>query len=147
MPDVVNARTRSRMMSGIKGKNTRPELLLRQALHARGFRFRLHPRGLPGRPDLVFAKHKAVVMVNGCFWHMHECQLFKWPETRAAFWTQKLTHNCLRDAAVRSELIEGGWRVATVWECALRGSQHKLTRAVDRVENWLRSKQRSLDLI
>jgi len=125
MADIVDARTRSRMMRGIRGKNTRPELAIRRALHARGFRFRLHDRKLPGAPDLVFPKFRAVLFVHGCFWHGHGCHMFRWPATRAEFWRAKISHNQEVDARAVAALDAGGWRVAEVWECALRGRQRQ----------------------
>jgi len=121
MTDIVDQETRSRMMSGIRGKNTKPEMALRRALHARGFRFRLHSSKVHGRPDLVLPKHRAVVFVHGCFWHRHEgCRYATTPSTRPDFWQAKFEANVARDNAVRATLLEDGWRVATVWECALR---------------------------
>lgn len=108
-------------MRAIRHKDTSPELLIRRALHARGFRFRLHDKQLPGKPDLVFPRYRAVVFVNGCFWHGHSCSLFKLPKTRTDFWLAKIGGNVSRDAAAREALLAQGWRVATVWECALRG--------------------------
>lgn len=108
-------------MSGIRGKDTKPELLIRKALHARGFRYRLHCKGLPGKPDLCFPKYKAVVFINGCFWHGHGCHLFKWPSTRPEFWRAKIARNREVDAASRDTLLAQGWRVGVVWECALKG--------------------------
>src|SRR5262245_6595907 len=99
MADVVSPEVRSRMMSGIRGKNTKPEMVLRRGLHAEGFRFRLHGPALPGRPDLVFPKWSAVIFVHGCFWHRHNCRLFKWPSTKSRFWRAKLTGNVSRDEA------------------------------------------------
>ena len=121
MTDIVDQQTRSRMMAGIRGKNTKPELALRRALHARGFRFRLHSKAVHGRPDLVLPKYRAVVFVHGCFWHRHEgCRYTTTPSTRQEFWQGKFAANVARDTAVREQLLKGGWRVATVWECALR---------------------------
>src|SRR4051812_579368 len=96
MADVVSSVVRSRMMSGIRTKDTRPELVLRRLLHAKGFRFRLH-QDIPGRPDLVFGKRRAVIFVHGCFWHRHECKIFKWPKTRVEFWRGKIDGNAERD--------------------------------------------------
>ena len=93
MVDVVDTATRSRMMAGIRGTNTKPELLLRKGLHAQGFRFRLHSTGLPGKPDIVLPRHHAVVFAHGCFWHGHNCHLFKWPSTRPEFWQAKIERN------------------------------------------------------
>ena len=137
MADIVDQQTRSRMMSGIRGKNTKPELALRRALHARGFRFRLHSSKVPGRPDLVLAKHHAVVFVHGCFWHHHEgCRYATSPSTRPEFWQAKFAANVARDSAVRRDLLEGAWRVATVWECALRRPE-KVSYAVNTLVEWL----------
>lgn len=121
MTDIVDQQTRSRMMAGIKGKDTKPEVTLRGALHARGFRFRLHSRQILGQPDLVLLKHRAVVFVHGCFWHRHKgCRYTTKPSTRPEFWQAKFDANVARDSAVREMLLESGWRVATIWECALR---------------------------
>lgn len=121
MPDVVDRETRSRMMAGIRGKDTQPELVLRRALHKRGFRYRLHVASLPGKPDLVFPKQHAVIQVNGCFWHCHECHLFKWPSSRVRFWRTKIIRNREKDAETSAALVHAGWRVLTVWECAFKG--------------------------
>lgn len=108
-------------MSRIRGRDTRPEMLLRRGLHARGFRFRLHQRDLPGRPDLVFPKHRVCVFVHGCFWHGHDCAMFKLPKTRKQFWEGKIAGNHRRDEQAVASLIDDGWSVLVVWECALRG--------------------------
>lgn len=108
-------------MSGIRGKNTKPEMMIRRALHARGFRYRIHCKDLPGNPDLCFPKYRAVVFVHGCFWHGHDCHLFKWPKTRAEFWHAKIGRNRHLDKSSIILLEKAGWRVATVWECALKG--------------------------
>ena len=119
--DVVEPAVRSRMMRGIRGSDTKPELIVRQFLHAHGFRFRLHVAGLPGKPDLVLPRFRAVVFVNGCFWHAHPgCRYFKAPATRPDFWTDKMAKNRLRDERVVAQLKGSGWRVAQVWECYLR---------------------------
>ena len=127
------------MMSGIKGKDTKPELQIRHALHKRGFRYRLHVKGIPGKPDLVFPKYKALLQVHGCFWHKHECHMFKWPKSRTEFWKEKINANAVRDRQIDLRLAELDWRVLTVWECALRG---KTRRAHDdlmnEIEAWLR---------
>jgi DNA mismatch endonuclease (patch repair protein) len=111
------------MMAGIQGKNTRPEMIIRRGLHAMGYRYRLHDCSLPGRPDLVFAGRRAVIFVNGCFWHGHDCHLFRWPKSRIEFWRDKISGNVRRDRRVRAELLTLGWRVADVWECALKGRE------------------------
>ena len=118
MVDVVDANTRSRMMAGIRGKNTTPEVRLRKALHRAGFRFRLHAAKLPGKPDIVLAKHRAAIFVHGCFWHRHAgCRFAYQPKSNAAFWSQKLHTNVVRDQRNRRRLRELGWRVIVVWEC------------------------------
>jgi DNA mismatch endonuclease (patch repair protein) len=120
MVDVVDKQTRSRMMSEIKGVNTKPELLLRRALHARGFRFRLHDRRLPGKPDIVLPKWHVVIEVRGCFWHRHEgCRKATTPATNVDFWQKKFHSNVLRDRANVDALLLEGWRVLIVWECAI----------------------------
>lgn len=127
MVDVVDKATRSRMMSGIQGKNTKPELLVRKYLHAKGLRFRLHVKELPGKPDLVFSKYKAVVFVHGCFWHRHAgCKYATTPSSREQFWENKLSENVNRDAYQLAALIELGWRVFVVWECELREGLSRL---------------------
>lgn len=120
MVDVVDKQTRSRMMSGIKGTNTKPELLLRRALHARGFRFRIHDSRLPGRPDIVLSKWQVVIEVRGCFWHRHEgCPKATIPATNVDFWQEKFLSNVARDRANADALVVAGWRVLVVWECAI----------------------------
>ena len=121
MVDVVDKQTRSRMMQGIRGKNTKPELEVRRRLHALGVRYRLHDASLPGSPDIVIRKLRVAVFVHGCFWHGHTgCPYFKLPATNSAFWKQKIEGN--RDRYVRqiAALSEAGWRVATIWECGVR---------------------------
>ncbi|WP_295818098.1 very short patch repair endonuclease [uncultured Deinococcus sp.] len=119
--DVLTAEQRHLNMSRIRGKDTKPELQLRRLLHAAGLRYRLHGKKLPGSPDLVFPRYRAVVFVHGCFWHRHLCPLFHWPKSREDFWHAKLTRNVERDRQTEARLLEAGWRVLTVWECALRG--------------------------
>jgi DNA mismatch endonuclease (patch repair protein) len=114
------AAVRSRIMAAIRGKNTKPELVVRRALHAAGLRYRLHKSGLPGHPDLVFTRLKTVVFVHGCFWHKHDCPRFRWPKTRVKWWRTKLTNNEARDARVRTFLRAAGWHVEVIWECELR---------------------------
>jgi DNA mismatch endonuclease (patch repair protein) len=119
--DVVTAETRSRMMSGIRGKDTKPEMTVRKALFAAGFRFRLHRRDLPGAPDVVMPGRRVVVFVHGCFWHRHDgCRLAAVPSTRMEFWKAKMDGNVLRDRRNVERLRSLGWRVLVVWECALR---------------------------
>lgn len=119
--DIVDSQTRSRMMASVRGKNTAPELALRSALHRRGFRFRIHNAGMPGRPDIVMARYNAVIFVHGCFWHRHaNCRLTYTPKTRVEFWTSKFNATIIRDEDQVKKLLVAGWRVAIVWECAMR---------------------------
>ncbi|MES0110173.1 DNA mismatch endonuclease Vsr [Mesorhizobium sp. M0013] len=121
MPDVFDAATRSRMMAGIRSKDTKPEMLLRRGLHARGLRYLLHDRRLPGRPDMVFPARRAVLFAHGCFWHGHDCPLFRLPLTRPEFWAAKIQKNQEIDARSTAALADAFWRVGIVWECALKG--------------------------
>jgi len=146
MVDIVDSATRSRMMSGIRDRDTKPEKLIRSMLHARGFRFRINRRDLPGRPDIVFPGLKAVVMVHGCFWHGHDCPLFRLPGTRPEFWAAKIGRNRENDAKVMRALLDAGWRVGTVWECALRGRGKDIPGTVDALAAWLRSDSRTAEL-
>lgn len=124
------------MMSGIKGKNTKPELRLRQTLHASGFRFRLHRRDLPGTPDIVLPRHRVAIFVNGCFWHRHKgCRFATIPATRAEFWEEKFRKNVARDQRNLASLGGRGWRVAVVWECAL--SPKTISETADRMISWI----------
>jgi DNA mismatch endonuclease (patch repair protein) len=125
MVDVLTAEQRQLNMSRIRGRDTKPEMLIRRGLHARGLRFRLHARDLPGRPDLVFARYRSVVLVHGCFWHGHNCPMFKLPTTREDFWKEKIERNRVRDARNHAALRALGWRVLTVWECSLKGPAKK----------------------
>lgn len=120
MTDVVSPDVRSRMMAGIRGKNTKPEVFVRSQLHMLGFRFRLHDKSLPGKPDIVLKKYRAVVFVHGCFWHRHKCSLFKWPKSRKEFWRNKINKNYDNDRKSVEKLKNLGWRVCVVWECAIR---------------------------
>lgn len=121
MVDIVSPEVRSRMMRGIRGKDTKPEVLLRKLLFASGFRFRLRPKDLPGKPDLLLPKWNAAIFVHGCFWHRHEgCSLTATPDSRTEFWRRKFEGNVERDTRNRDQLLVAGWRVATVWECGLR---------------------------
>lgn len=138
MTDIVDPATRSRMMSGIRGKNTQPELRLRRLLHAEGFRFLLHDRRLPGKPDIVLPKWKAVIQVQGCFWHQHEgCRFARTPATRQEFWEEKLAGNVERDRRNMELLQDAGWRTATVWECSLQ--KQNTDALVERLAAWIRS--------
>lgn len=122
MADIVDPHKRSEMMSGIRAKNTKPEILVRQLLHRLGYRFRLHCKDLPGKPDIVLPRWKTVIFVHGCFWHGHDdCPLFRLPKSRTEFWETKIAKNKCRDAEVRMQLEASGWKTITVWECAIKG--------------------------
>jgi len=143
--DVVDPAKRSLMMAGIRGKNTKPELTIRRALHALGFRYRLHCKDLPGNPDLCFPRWKAVIFVHGCFWHGHDCHLFRLPSTRPEFWGAKIRRNREVDQRSLDALLAAGWRVAVVWECSLKGKTRlPLAKIVGQCEDWLRGSAASL---
>lgn len=134
-------------MSGIRGIDTKPELVVRHGLYQRGFRYRLHRKDLPGRPDIVLPRHNAVVFVHGCFWHAHDCQLFRWPGTRMEWWREKIETNRARDIRASAALRQLGWRQAHVWECALKG-KHRLDpdKMLDRLVRWLHGQRYELDI-
>lgn len=135
--DTVGASVRSRMMASIRSKDTQPERVVRSFLHARGFRYRLYRKDLPGRPDLVLPRWTAAVLVHGCFWHGHAgCRYFRLPRTRAEFWSEKISGNVRRDAQAIRSLHAAGWRVAVVWECSLRD---RPASALADLESWIRS--------
>ena len=138
MADIVSAEKRSQMMAGIKGKNTKPELLVRRALHHRGFRFRLHKRELPGRPDIVLPRYKAAIFVNGCFWHGHTCKYFKLPATNTEFWRDKIGANQERDELKTKQLINLGYTVLRIWECQTRAGSESFDALIDIVAANLR---------
>lgn len=147
MGDIVSPDVRSRMMSGIRSKNTKPEMMLRKGLHRYGFRYRLHDRRLPGRPDLVFPRRHAVLLVHGCFWHGHDCALFRLPGTRREFWEAKIQRNRDVDAAASCALTEAGWRQAVIWECSMRGPLRMGKEEVLHCcADWLKSDIRHLEL-
>lgn len=147
MPDVVSPKTRSRMVSGIKGKDTKPELILRSGLHKAGLRYRIHVRDLPGKPDLVFPKYRSVIFAHGCFWHAHDCHLFKWPKSRQEFWREKITGNKERDLINEGKLCNDGWRIGRVWECALKGKKKRsIESVIEHCILWLRSDHKEIDM-
>jgi DNA mismatch endonuclease (patch repair protein) len=128
MADVHNKATRSYNMSRIKGKNTRPEMLVRKFLHSHGFRYRLHDKTLPGKPDLVLRKYKTAIFIHGCFWHGHEgCKYFVVPKTRTDFWMNKINGNIGNDTKAIKALKKDGWKVIVVWECQLKPAQIEKT--------------------
>ena len=134
-------------MSRVKGKNTKPELHVRSLLHGAGFRFRLSSDKVPGKPDIILPKYKAVILVHGCFWHGHDCPRFSWPQSNKAFWRKKIEGNRARDRRYLEELSEVGWRVCVVWECSIRGSGKKSNQNMaNRLIAWLMSDARTLVL-
>lgn len=147
MADIVSPEVRSRMMAGIRGKNTKPELLIRTNLHKLGFRFRLHDPKLPGKPDLVLPKWRAAIFIHGCFWHFHGCKLFRIPKTRSEFWREKLVGNRDRDALILKQLHDEKWRVLIIWECALRGRCRQAPEdLMHQVSEWIQSENNFLEL-
>ncbi|WP_080757137.1 very short patch repair endonuclease [Ectopseudomonas khazarica] len=128
--DIVSKEVRSRMMAGIRGNNTAPEMKVRKLLHRHGFRFRLHPRELPGRPDVVLPRYRVCIFIHGCFWHRHPgCRFATHPRTREEFWRLKFDQNVKRDLRNRNELLQQGWRVFELWECGIRKPEAEM--------NWL----------
>lgn len=134
MVDSLTPEQRSAQMSRIRGSNTKLEVLVRKGLHARGLRYRLGGAKLPGRPDIVLPKYRTVVFVHGCFWHGHDCPLYRLPKTRPEFWQAKIDSNKSRDARVQHELRAAGWKVIELWECEVRGQdQVAIDRTLDRL--------------
>lgn len=131
MVDTLSTAERSERMSRVRGKNTKPELTVRRLVFGLGYRYRLHRKDLPGKPDLVFPGRKAVILVHGCFWHLHDCGKYKIPKTKADFWQTKLRRNVERDAEVLNLLRQRGWRVLTLWECELKDIAGLSMRIVD----------------
>jgi DNA mismatch endonuclease (patch repair protein) len=147
MADVVSAEKRSQMMGGIRGKDTKPELLIRKDLHRHGFRYILHDKRLPGKPDIVLPKHKAIILVHGCFWHGHNCSLFKWPTSHEDFWASKIHRNKELDATAESALLASGWRCAIVWECSIKGRRKRGLNTVMRsCIEWLNSDRPRIEI-
>lgn len=139
--DTLTPAQRSAQMSRIRGSDTKLELLVRKALHARGFRYRLGGKGLAGRPDIVLPRHNTVIFVHGCFWHGHDCPLYRLPKTRPDFWRKKIDANRERDSRVKEQLQDDGWKVFEVWECSLRGvSQEEREKVFDSLSNKIRER-------
>ncbi len=140
MPDVHDEKTRSRNMAAVRSKHTNPELWLRHRLHAKGFRYRLHEKKLPGRPDIVLPKYNCVIFVHGCFWHMHRCDTFRWPSTNAYWWRNKLELNRYSDLLAQDKVRELGWRVLIFWECAIRGRRKlPINELMEQVIEWIQN--------
>ena len=138
MADVFSVAKRKEIMASISAKDTMPELLLRKSLHRRGYRYRLHSVNLPGKPDLVFRQFNAIVFVNGCFWHGHDCHLFRMPSTNREYWQNKIDNNRRRDKQNRDLLLNDNWRVLVVWECSMKGKgKLDFDSLISDVECWL----------
>ena len=150
MADIVDKKTRSRMMSSVRAKNTKSELEIRRRLFRMGFRYRLHRKDLPGTPDMVFPGYRSVMFVHGCFWHHHGCHLSSIPETRRLWWRTKLEENARRDSTAVSELRKLGWRVLIIWECGFRRPKTNRVEALDiisgRAADFLKSKRKLLEI-
>lgn len=147
MTDVHDPATRSRNMAAVRARDTKPELMIRRALHGAGLRYRLNVRDLPGKPDIVLPRYRAVVFVHGCFWHRHDCDLFRWPESRTEFWREKLDANAARDVKAADALEEAGWRQAVIWECALKGRKKRdFQDTMQRLIAWIRSDEQAITI-
>lgn len=147
MVDRVDSLTRSRIMAAIKSRNTKPELLIRSMLHQRGFRFRLHVKDLPGKPDIVLPKYHSVIFIHGCFWHGHEnCRLFKLPSTRTEFWQEKFFKNRNNDIRAIDLLMSNNWRVCIIWECKIQASKKDLTQLADVISDFIMGTKPFLEL-
>ena len=134
-------------MSGIRAKDTKPEMMVRRGLHCLGFRFRLHDRKLAGSPDMVFPKYRAVLFIHGCFWHGHDCSLFRLPGTRTEFWREKIAANQARDTFAQTALMSYGWRVGTLWECATRRKTGRPdAENLEMIANWLKGDGSRIEL-
>ena len=135
MTDIFDPEKRSEIMSRIRGRDTRPEMIVRRIAHGLGFRFRLHRKDLPGRPDIVFPRHQAVIVVHGCFWHRHPgCKRASSPKTRVRYWQNKFEDNVVRDKRNETALCDLGWKVMVIWECETK--DHEAVAA--RIESFLR---------
>lgn len=148
MTDVHSKEIRSKNMAAIKSKNTKPELLIAEALKSRGFVFQIHDKTLPGRPDFVMLEYRAVIFVHGCFWHGHDdCHLFKWPESRTEFWKKKITGNVERDKKNIKALQREGWWVLEIWECSIKGrNKMPFDELVNKIEHWVLYEMKSKSL-
>lgn len=136
--DKVPREVRSDIMRQVKSRNTRPELVIRKALHRKGFRFRLHNAGLPGKPDIVFPKYRKILLIHGCFWHRHEnCRHASTPASNTEYWTKKFNKNVSHDSYVINALSELGWSVRVVWECEIR-LRSKFDTLIEDLASWLR---------
>jgi len=140
--DKLTSQKRSENMGRIRSKDTKPELIVRKYLYSKGFRYRLHSRMLPGKPDIVLPKYKAILQINGCFWHYHECKYMRIPLSNSMYWETKLQRNRDRDVVNNKILMEMGWRVLIIWECALKyASASSRIEILKKIESWVTSAQ------
>ena len=139
MVDTVDKATRSRTMAQVHSKDTKPEMLVRKALFARGMRYRLHDSKLPGKPDMVFPRYKAVICINGCFWHGHDCRRFRLPSSNVDYWQAKIDRNQARDQKNCAALEALGWRVLILWECSIPSKQSELASVITSTIAWLKA--------
>lgn len=147
MVDRITKARRSEIMSNVRAKNTEPELLIRSALFKLGFRYRIHSKKLPGCPDIVLPKYRAVIFVHGCFWHGHACRAGKLPSTNTEFWKLKISKNQERDRIISHKLNALGWKILYVWECSLKGSQRKLfDLLVLKITHWIKKEESNKDI-
>lgn len=148
--DVFTKEKRSEVMSRIRGKDTKLEVRIRSELFRKGFRFRKNDKRYPGKPDIVFPKYKAVVFINGCFWHYHECELFKMPSTRKKWWEKKLNRNRSKDHEALDAIKQEGLRALVVWECAIRGKgknkEEQIFKTTRLIERWVQSKSKHREI-
>ncbi len=147
MADVFSSEKRSSVMSKIRGKDTKPEVKVRKALHGLGYRYSLHKKELPGKPDLYFKKYNAVVEINGCYWHGHNCHLFSMPKSNTEFWKKKINGNKKRDERNIEKLKEMGFRVLIIWECAIKGKTSlQFDSLIKEVEEWINSESNFMEI-
>ncbi len=147
MTDTVSPEKRSDVMSRVGSKDTKPELLIRRGLHAKGFRYRLYAKDLPGKPDIVFPKYRSLIFVNGCFWHGHHCNLYRFPKSNTEYWERKIRRNIERDALNLKRLSYIGWRVLIIWECAIKGKARlPLEMVLSLASEWLVSEKPNCEI-
>lgn len=147
MTDTVSVEKRSEVMSRVGSKDTKPELLIRQGLHALGFRYRLHVKDLPGKPDVVFPRYNSLIFINGCFWHGHCCNLYRFPKSNINYWKDKISRNIERDRSNIKSLADDGWRILIVWECATKGrTRLPIEKVLQNVSDWLLSEIRYFEI-
>ena len=147
MTDTVSPAKRSDVMSRVRSTDTKPELLIRKGLHSLGFRYRLHAKDLPGKPDLVFPRYRALIFVNGCFWHGHDCNLYRFPKSNTEYWKGKISRNVERDASNMKRLNDAGWRILVIWECATKGkAKLPMERVLNAASEWLVSQNPNCEI-